>query len=130
MTGDTLGTSLLPESLMLPAVGFGIFGLIVIETGRKRRARYLGAQETVHLRVEMTESSRRLFVLSAVSAFAGAGVVRFLVGEAVGIPLLTGIVGGTLIGLFIVDTRYIDLFVLDRGLIVVPNRRFGVIVLP
>jgi hypothetical protein len=130
MAGDTLGTSTLPESLTFPAVGFGILGLIVIETGRTRRARYPRAQETVYLRLGMTESSRRLFVLSAVSTFAGAGVVRFLVGETGGVPPLIGVVGGTLIGLFVVDTRDVDLFVLDRGLIVVPNRRFGVSILP
>jgi hypothetical protein len=126
MADDILGTSILPEPLTLPAVGFGILGLIVIETGRKRRARDLRAQETVRLQIEMTESSRRLFVLSAVSAFAGAGVVRFLAGEAVGIPLIIGAVVGTLIGLFLVDTQEVDLFVLDRGLIVAPRRRFGV----
>jgi hypothetical protein len=124
--GDVLEVSFLPEPLALPAVGFGILGLVVIETGRKRRARRLRIQETVHLRIEMAESTRRLFALSSISAFVGAGVVRFLAGEAVGIPLIIGAVVGTLIGLFLVDTQEVDLFVLDRGLIVAPRRRFGV----
>lgn len=126
MIGDALHASVFPETLTLPAVGFGILGLVLIEAGRKRRARYLRAQETVHLQVEMTESARRLFVLSAVSAVAGAGVVRLLAGETVGLPLLIGAVGGTLIGLFFVDTQEVDLCVLDRGLIIAPKRRFGV----
>jgi hypothetical protein len=126
MVGDALQTSVIPAPRTLPAVGFGILGLVVIETGRKRRARYLRAHETVHLRVEMAESARRLFVLSAVSAFVGAGVVRYLAGDTVGLPLLIGAVGGTLIGLFFVDTQEVELFVLDRGLIIAPKRRFGV----
>lgn len=128
--GDVVHASFLPEPLTLPAVGFGILGLVLIEAGRKRRARYLRAQETVHLQVEMAESSRRLFVLSAFTACAGAGAVRLLAGEAVSIPLLIGAVGGTLIGLFFVDTQETDLFVLDRGLIIAPKRRFGVSIIP
>jgi hypothetical protein len=130
MVGDAIHASVIPEPLTLPTVGFGILGLVVIETGRERRARYLRAHETVHLRVEMAESARRLFVLSVLSAFAGAGVVRYLAGDTVGLPLLVGAVGGTLIGLFIVDTREVELFVLDRGLIIAPKRRFGVSIIP
>jgi hypothetical protein len=130
MADDALRISLLPEPLTLPAVGFGILGLVLIESGRRRRARYLRVHETVHLRVELSESRRRLFVLSVISAFSGVGVVRLVAGEAVGIPLLVGIVGGTLIGLFVVDTDRVQLFVLDRGLIVVPKRRFGVSIIP
>ena len=126
IVGDALHASVIPDPLTLPAVGFGILGLVVIETGRKRRARYLRAHETVYLQFEMAESARRLFVLSAVSAFVGAGVVRYLAGDTVGLPLLIGAVGGTLIGLFFVDTQEVELFVLDRGLIIAPKRRFGV----
>lgn len=130
MVGDALHASFLPETLTLPAVGFGILGLVLVETGRKRRARYLRGQETVHLSVEMVESARRLFVLSAVSAFTGAGVVRLFAGETVGLPLLVGVVVGTLIGLCFVDTREVNLCVLDRGLIIAPKRRFGVSIVP
>jgi hypothetical protein len=126
LVGDALRASVFSEALTLPAIGFGILGLVLVETGRKRRARYLRAQEAVYLRVEMTESARRLFVLSAVSAVAGAGVVRLLAGETVDLPLLIGAVGGTLIGLFFVDTQEVDLCVVDRGLIIAPKRRFGV----
>jgi hypothetical protein len=129
MVDDALGTSVVPVSVTLPAVVFGILGLVLIEAGRRRRARYLREQETVHFRVEMSESSRRLFLLSSTSALVGAGGIRILSGEAVGIPLLIAVVGGTLIGQFM-DTQEVNLFVLDRGLIVVPRRRFGVSIIP
>jgi hypothetical protein len=78
----------------------------------------------------MAESSRRLFVLSTLSALGGAVLVRLLAGEAVGIPLLVGAVGGTVIGAFVMDTDAVDVYVLDRGLIVVPKRRFGASIVP
>ncbi|ELZ79646.1 hypothetical protein C455_08677 [Haloferax larsenii JCM 13917] len=130
MVDDALRTSFVPEPFTLPAVVFGILGLVLIEAGRRRRARYLREQETVHFRVEMSESSRRLFLLSSTSALVGAGGIRILTGEAVGIPLLIAVVGGTLIGQFMVDTQEVDLFALDRGLIVVPKRRFSVSIIP
>ena len=78
MGSDAVRGSPLPESVGPPAVGFGIVGLVLVQTGRSRRARYLGSRETVRLRLEMTESSRRLFVLSTLSAFGGAGGLETL----------------------------------------------------
>ena len=55
MAGDALRILLLPEPLTLPVIGFGILGLVLIEAGRCRQARYLRAHETVHLRVELSQ---------------------------------------------------------------------------
>ncbi len=130
IVGDALGTALVPESYTLPAVGFGLFGIALFETGRRRRANNLRSRESVHVHLAMAESSRRLFVLSTVSALTGVVGVRLVAGEKVGLPLLAGAVGGTVIGLFLLDTADVDLFVLDRGLVVVPKRRFGVSIIP
>jgi hypothetical protein len=130
IAGDALGSAVVPESYTLPAVGFSFVGIILVETGRRRRANNLRSREAVHVRLAMAESSRRLFVLSTVSALTGAGGVRLVAGERVGLPLLVGAVGGTVVGLFLLDTADVDLFVLDRGLVVVPKRRFGVSVVP
>lgn len=128
--GDVLGHTVVPDAFALPAAGFGFLGLVVVEAGRRRRAEHLRERELVHRRVAMTESSRRLFVLSGLSTFVGAAVVRSLAGEAVGVPLLVGVVGGTLVGLSLLNTTEVDVLVLDLGLVVVPKRRFGASVVP
>lgn len=127
---DLVGRTVVPASLTLPSVGLAVLGLIVVETGKRRLTRLVRARETVHLRVTAVESARRRFVLSVGSSLVGVGVVRLFAGEAVGLPTLVGIVVGTTIGLGVVDTRRVDLYVLDRGLVVVPHRRLGTTLVP
>ncbi|WP_318568663.1 hypothetical protein [Salinigranum marinum] len=130
MGGEALGYAVLPASLAVPSAGLALLGIVVVETGRRRRARVLRARETVHLHLSLTESPRRLFVLSVASSLFGAGVVRLVAGETVGLPLLVGVVAGTAVGVTLVDTQEVDLYVVDRGLVVVPRRRLGASVVP
>jgi hypothetical protein len=130
VAGDALGHTVVPDAVAFPAAGFGFLGLVVVEAGRRRRVEHLQERELVHRRVAMTESSRRLFVLSGLSTFVGAAVVRALAGEAVGVPLLVGVGGVTLVGLSLLNTTEVDVLVLDLGLVVVPKRRFGASVVP
>ena len=130
VAGETLGYVVVPESLTVPSAGLALLGIVVVETGRSRRARVRRARETVHLHLSLTESPRRLFVLSVASSLFGAGVVHLLAGERVGLPLLVGVVAGTVVGVTLVDTQEVDLYVVDRGLVVGPRRRLGASVVP
>jgi len=130
MGGEALGYAVVPEPLAVPSAGLALLGIVVVETGRSRRARVRRARETVYLHLSLTESSRRLFVLSVASSLFGVGVVRLVAGETVGLPLLVGVVAGTVVGVTLVDSQEVDLYVVDRGLIVVPRRRLGAAVLP
>jgi hypothetical protein len=114
----------------VPSAGLALLGIVVVETGRSRRARVRRARETVHLHLSLTESSRRLFVLSVASSLVGVGVVRLVAGETIDLPFLVGAVAGTVVGVTLVDTGAVDLYVIDRGLVVVPRRRLGASVLP
>jgi hypothetical protein len=130
MGGEAVGYAVVPESLTVPSAGLALLGIVVVETGRSRRARVRRARETVHLHLSLTESSRRLFVLSVASSLVGVGVVRLVAGETIDLPFLVGAVAGTVVGVTLVDTGAVDLYVIDRGLVVVPRRRLGASVLP
>lgn len=130
MGGEAVGYAVVPESLTVPSAGLALLGIVVVETGRSRRARVRRARETVHLHLSLTESSRRLFVLSVASSLVGVGVVRLVAGETIDLPFLVGAVAGTVVGVTLVDTGTVDLYVIDRGLVVVPRRRLGASVLP
>ncbi|WP_136602976.1 hypothetical protein [Salinigranum halophilum] len=130
LVGDALGRTVLPERLTLPLLALSFVGLVVTETGRSRRCRLLRARETVRLHLVVTESARRRAVLAFASALSGVVVVRLLAGDAIGAPTLVGVLVGTGIGLALVDSRALDVYVLDRGLVVVPQRRLGASVVP